>query len=148
VDTIKFCVRLEQATAMEKCARSVLYVNASGDVYPCSNCQSAEMFQAGNIRERPLADIWETGFDEFRRITYQDYTVCSSCAVFKEGVPCQFRCPPLSSNLGHGTTGCGSTEYLKEFMIRTHRYWRDRHAAGVKTSVFAPVNISRDLVSG
>jgi AdoMet-dependent heme synthase len=137
VDTIKFCVRLEEATGMEKCARSVVYVNASGDVYPCSNCQSAELYKAGNVRQTSLRQIWAQGFDEFRRITYSDFAGCRSCRVFQAGVSCQFRCPPLSRNMGNGMTGCGATEYLKEFMVRAHDYWEQRRESGIKTLLFA-----------
>ncbi len=138
VDTVKFTVRLEQATRQEKCARSVAYVNASGDVFPCTNCQSGRMYRAGNIRETPLRDIWEHGFDEFRKITFSDYKDCATCPVNAAGIPCQFRCPPLSRNMTGDELGCAASDYMKAFMLRTHEYWKQREAEGLRFSMAHP----------
>lgn len=130
VDTIRFCVRLEAATGQEKCGRSLAYINAAGDVYPCTNCQSAEMYRAGNLREQSFRAIWETGFDEFRRITFADHTVCQTCPVHAAGVWCQFRCPPLAMNIERNPLGCGATEYLRRLMLKTDAYWREHAQQG------------------
>ncbi|MEU5096974.1 radical SAM protein [Streptomyces sp. NPDC020996] len=135
VDTIQFCQRLERAVGQEKCGRSVVYVNSRGDVYPCSNCMSGQLHRAGNVTERPFAEIWETGFDEFRDIRFADHTVCGTCPVAREDIWCQFRCPPLARNLSGDPRGCGATEYLQEFMLRAGRYWRERKQRDVRLTL-------------
>jgi radical SAM protein with 4Fe4S-binding SPASM domain len=135
VDTVKFCQRLERATGQEKCARSIAYVNSAGDVFPCSNCMSNRMFPGGNLREKSFAEIWSEGFDSFRQITFDQHEVCSSCPVNHAGVWCQFRCPPLASNISGDPLGCGATEYLKLFMVRAHQYWEDRRANSVRLTL-------------
>jgi len=133
LDTVKLCQRLEAATGTEKCGRSITYINSAGDVYPCSNCMSAELFKAGNIRDKSFKEIWDTGFSEIRNIKFKDYNVCISCPVNKEDIWCQFRCPPLSyNNNGGNIKGCGATEYLKLFMLKSSAYWRDREKQGKK----------------
>ncbi|MGW7646909.1 radical SAM/SPASM domain-containing protein [Streptomyces bobili] len=135
VDTIQFCQRLEHAVGQEKCGRSVVYVNSRGDVYPCSNCMSGQLYRAGNIAERPFAEIWENGFDEFRNIQFDQHTVCGTCPVAREGNWCQFRCPPLARNLTGDPKGCGATEYLQEFMLRSGRYWRRRSEQNIRLTL-------------
>jgi AdoMet-dependent heme synthase len=135
VDTIQFCQRLERAVGQEKCGRSVVYVNSRGDVYPCSNCMSGQLYRAGNITRKPFAEIWESGFDEFRDIHFSDHTVCGGCPVAQEGNWCQFRCPPLARNLTGDAKGCGATEYLQEFMLRSGRYWRRRAEQNIRLTL-------------
>jgi radical SAM protein with 4Fe4S-binding SPASM domain len=130
IDTIRFAVRLEYATGQEKCGRSLAYINAAGDVYPCSNCQSAYMYRAGNVRERSFREIWEHGFQDWRRITFADFAVCRECPVQQASIWCQFRCPPLSRNLNGTETGCGATEYLRRFMLLTDAYWKEHARQG------------------
>ena len=135
VDTIKFCQRLERATGQEKCGRSLVYVNSSGDVYPCSNCMSGSLYRAGNVIERPFQDIWETGFDAFRQISFADHTVCNECPVQRAGIWCQFRCPPLAQNVSRDQQGCGATEYVRLFMLRAGAFWEERRTAGVRLTM-------------
>ncbi|MEU3737473.1 radical SAM protein [Streptomyces sp. NPDC032198] len=135
VDTIKFCQRLERAVGQEKCGRSVVYVNSRGDVYPCSNCMSGQLYGAGNITERSFRDIWEHGFDEFRDIKFSDHSVCGQCPVAQEDIWCQFRCPPLARNITGDPKGCGATEYLQEFTLRSGRYWRGRAQRDVRLTL-------------
>ncbi|MFF6994919.1 radical SAM/SPASM domain-containing protein [Streptomyces sp. NPDC008313] len=135
VDTIQFCQRLERAVGQEKCGRSVVYVNSRGDVYPCSNCMSGQLYRAGNITGRSFADIWENGFDEFRDIRFSDHSVCGPCPVAQEDIWCQFRCPPLARNITGDPKGCGATEYLQEFTLRAGRYWRARKQNNVRLTL-------------
>lgn len=139
VDTVKFCQRLEQATRQEKCGRTVVYVSSNGDVYPCSNCMASHRYGAGNLDERPFVDIWSSGFDEFRDITFDDYDACRSCEVAQVGTWCQFRCPPLSSNLHGDEKVCGATEYLKQFMLLTEKYWRERKQKNITLRLSPPM---------
>jgi radical SAM protein with 4Fe4S-binding SPASM domain len=131
IDTIKFCQRLEQATNMEKCGRSTVYFNSAGEVFPCSNCMSNRSYRAGSLREKNFQEIWDNGFEEFRKITFSDFNACSTCRVQEAGIWCQFRCPPLSQNISKSATHCGATAYLKDFMIRSTLYWRERQARGI-----------------
>jgi AdoMet-dependent heme synthase len=142
IQTIKFCQRLERATGQEKCARSMAYVTSAGDVYPCSNCMSTRMFRGGNIRERSFSDIWESGFDSFRGITFDQHTPCAKCPVAAADIWCQFRCPPLAANVSHDLLGCGATDYLKMFMLRANAYWEARRQKGIRLTL-APPRASR-----
>ncbi len=117
VGLIQFCTLLEQATLQEKCGRTFVYINSQGDVYPCANCMSNCEFGEQNIRYNSFKNIWKNGFKEMRRIKFQDFEECQSCPVEKAGIWCQFKCPPLSKNLTSSYTGCGATQYLKEFML-------------------------------
>ncbi|TWG25023.1 MULTISPECIES: radical SAM/SPASM domain-containing protein [Geobacillus] len=135
VQTISFCQRLEQATNQEKCGRSIVYVNSAGDVYPCSNCMANGMYKAGNLREKSFKEIWEDGFSQFRSITYDDFQVCQTCNVYKEGIWCQFRCPPLAKNVSNDERGCGATEYIRAFMLKTDAYWRERQEENIRLTL-------------
>lgn len=135
IDTIKFCQRLERATGQEKCGRSVAYVSSSGDVFPCTNCMSAGSYKAGNISGKPFMEIWRDGFAEVRSIEFRDYLVCATCPVNQHGIWCQFRCPPLAQNLTGSVYGCGATEYLRLFMLKTNEYWEDRRRRNLKLTM-------------
>ena len=41
--------------------------------------------RAGNVVDQPFPEIWANGFDEFRRITFDDHAVCRECPVHKRG---------------------------------------------------------------
>ncbi|MCS1352622.1 radical SAM protein [Mechercharimyces sp. CAU 1602] len=126
VQTINFAQRLEEATGQEKCGRSVVYINSSGNTYPCSNCMSNGMYLGGNIKEDPFQLIWEDGFDDFRSITFDDFKSCQNCEIYQSDIWCQFRCPPLAKNVSKDELGCGATEYIKQFMLLTRGYWEER----------------------
>lgn len=132
LETIKFCQKIERETNQEKCGRTIAYINSAGDVYPCSNCMSNGDYNSGNLREQTFKEIWESGFDEFRDITFDDFEGCQSCSVYQEGIWCQFRCPPLAKNVSKNELGCGATEYLQRFMLEANQYWVQREKEGVK----------------
>lgn len=140
VDTIKFCQSLEKATNQEKCGRSVVYINSAGEVFPCSNCMSNSVYKAGNVTNGSFVDIWREGFADFRNITFADYHVCQNCDVNKEDIWCQFRCPPLAQNVSGDEKGCGATEYLRLFMLRSNQYWKKRREKGYTLSLIATSN--------
>lgn len=135
VQTINFTQRLEKATNQEKCGRTFVYINSSGNVYPCSNCMSNNMFMAGNLREHSFKHIWENGFDEFRSITYNDFQACASCEVYQSDIWCQFRCPPLAQNVSKDPKGCGATDYIRQFMLKTNAYWQERKEKEIKLTL-------------
>jgi radical SAM protein with 4Fe4S-binding SPASM domain len=137
VQTIKFCQSLERATGQEKCGRSVAYISSNGSVFPCSNCMSNSCYLAGNVKEQDFKTIWETGFAEFRKITFESHEVCNSCEVHKQDIWCQFRCPPLAKNVSKSEDGCGATEYLRIFMLEANKYWQERKQQGFRLSLIA-----------
>lgn len=59
------------------CARSVIGIAATGDVYPCIGAP----IPAGNVRQAPLARIWETSpeFLRIRSLRPDDFPVCKPC---------------------------------------------------------------------
>jgi len=132
VQTIKFCQQIERATGQEKCGRSVAYVRSDGEVFPCSNCMSNDMYGAGNIREKSFLEIWESGFNDFRSITFADHQVCKECPVSAADIWCQFRCPPLANNVSKDSKGCGATEYLRLFMVESDKYWKQKRQNGFR----------------
>ena len=93
---------------------------------------SNNMYVAGNLNDTSLKDIWENGFSEFRKISFNDYKDCTLCPVQIEGVWCQFKCPPLAHNVSQNELGCGATEYLKKFMIMSNQYWEERKRNKIK----------------
>lgn len=137
VETIKFCQRLETATNQEKCGRTVVYVNSQGKVYPCSNCMSNGMYEAASIRDKPFKAIWEDNFSGFRKITFDAFESCATCAVRQQGIWCQFRCPALAKNVSRSEVGCGATEYLRQFMVLSNAYWEARRNAGYQLRLTA-----------
>ena len=59
------------------CARGNCAISATGDVYPCVSVPWA----AGNVRERPFAEIWRDSpvFKRIRGLTLDDFTKCAPC---------------------------------------------------------------------
>ncbi|MBA2626524.1 MAG: radical SAM protein [Gemmatimonadales bacterium] len=59
------------------CARTVAAVSAHGVVYPCIGAP----MPAGNIREKPFAEIWKTSpvFQWIRGLTLDDFKACQPC---------------------------------------------------------------------
>lgn len=140
VQTIKFCQALERATNQEKCGRSVAYIASDGRVFPCSNCMSNESYEAGNLNQMPFQQIWEEGFEDFRKYQFSDYEICKSCPVHQNDIWCQFRCPPLAHNVSSHELGCGATEYLRRFMLASNEYWAERKQEGKSLALIAGGN--------
>lgn len=135
LDTAKFTRQLEVATRREKCARSTLYISSNGDVYPCSNCLSRDMYRGGNLHETALLEIWERHFDDIRAITFDDHADCRECPVNEVDLWCQFRCPPLAAAVSGDEKGCGATEYMKLFMLRVDDYWSNKRPSGTRLAL-------------
>lgn len=59
------------------CARSVCGIGAAGDVYPCIGAP----WRAGNLRERPFAEIWRDSpvFERIRALALVDFPACKPC---------------------------------------------------------------------
>ena len=60
------------------CARGNCAISAYGDVYPCV----AVPWTAGNVREQPFSDIWQSSpvFQRIRGLRIADYESCAPCA--------------------------------------------------------------------
>jgi radical SAM protein with 4Fe4S-binding SPASM domain len=63
-------------------AEREISISESGDVYPCQLLHSSE-FKAGNIRERPLSEIYYEApvFNRLRNITVDTLGKCSTCQL-------------------------------------------------------------------
>jgi radical SAM protein with 4Fe4S-binding SPASM domain len=61
------------------CARGNCAVSARGDVFPCITVP----WPAGNLRERPFAEIWRDApvFRRIRGLRIADYPHCAPCAL-------------------------------------------------------------------
>ncbi len=58
-----------------------IYINSLGDVYPCKLI-TAESYKAGNIRERPLREIYaEPVLGNLRSLSVQNFSWCSRCYI-------------------------------------------------------------------
>jgi radical SAM protein with 4Fe4S-binding SPASM domain len=63
-------------------AEREISISETGDIYPCQLLH-AEEFRAGNIRERPLAEIYYESpvFNRLRNITVDTLGKCSTCEL-------------------------------------------------------------------
>jgi len=63
-------------------AEREISIAETGDVYPCQLLH-AEEFRAGNIREQPLAEIYEESpvFKRMRGVSVDTLSKCSECAL-------------------------------------------------------------------
>ena len=111
-------------TRREHCSRSIAYVAANGDVYPCVSSAATETFKAGNIRERKFSVLWDESFLEMRAITWDHFIeeTCHNCPLNSDSYFCANRCPVMSLVLNGTLFGCGATEFEKEDLrLRTER---------------------------
>lgn len=108
------CYILSKAVRREFCGISLVYVQADGDVYPCTTCSSVGRYRAGNVREQSFAEIWEQGFRELRNTTWDDFKGCQTCDLAKDPYFCTSRCPVMSEVYTGDPLQCGSTPYLQE----------------------------------
>lgn len=109
--------RLEESLRMCKGGRLITYIQADGTVYPCSNCASAGLFPAGNIRQKSFKELWQESFREIRAIYWNSFSGCNRCKLNELGITCEFRCPPLSKVLRKDPFECGASSYLKKWML-------------------------------
>ncbi len=57
--------------------RFACVVSATGELMPCTTTDAAE--SQGNIRERPLSELWANGFHAFRSKGYAEKSECNDC---------------------------------------------------------------------
>jgi radical SAM protein with 4Fe4S-binding SPASM domain len=108
------CYILSKAIRREFCGISLVYIQADGDVYPCTTCSSVGRHRAGNVREQSFTEIWENGFRELRNVTWDDFKGCQTCDLAKDPYFCTSRCPVMSEVYTGDPLQCGSTPYLQE----------------------------------
>jgi radical SAM protein with 4Fe4S-binding SPASM domain len=123
---------LDSLTMRCKGARSIAYIAANGDVYPCSNCAGEEILSGGNIRHAPFSLLWAHSFQEMREITWEKFSPCRGCELGQSQYSCSGKCPALSHALNRTYTDCGATPYTRSIVkARTHKYLemhqRERH---------------------
>jgi len=95
------------------CARGNCAISVSGDVQPCVSVP----WPAGNVRERPFAEIWRYSpvFQKIRGLRVADYPACA---------PCPDR-PYCSSNRGAAFNHSGSYTGVDPFVCRTAAITRE-----------------------
>lgn len=119
-----YALNLMYMTRREHCSRSIAYVAANGDAYPCVSSAATETFKAGNIRERKFSALWDESFREMRAITWDHFIeeTCHKCPLNSDSYFCANRCPVMSLVLNGTLLGCGATEFEKEDLrLRTER---------------------------
>jgi radical SAM protein with 4Fe4S-binding SPASM domain len=119
-----YALNLMYMTRREHCARSIGYIAANGDVYPCVSSAATETFKAGNVRERKFSTLWDDSFREMRAITWDHFIekTCHECPLNSDSYFCANRCPVMSLVLNGTLFGCGATEFEKaDLRLRTER---------------------------
>lgn len=123
-----YALNLMFMTRREHCSRSIAYIAADGEVYPCVSSAAVEAFSAGNIREHKFSQLWAHSFHDMRAITWDPFieNVCHDCALNSKDYFCANRCPVMSLVLNNELFGCGATEFEKEDLrLRTERLRTD-----------------------
>jgi AdoMet-dependent heme synthase len=119
-----YALNLMYMTRREHCSRSIAYLAANGDVYPCVSSAATETFKAGNIRERKFSALWDDSFQDMRAITWDHFIekTCHQCPLNSDQYFCANRCPVMSLVLNGTLLGCGATEFEKaDLRLRTDR---------------------------
>jgi len=119
-----YALNLMYMTRREHCSRSIAYLAANGDVYPCVSSAATDTFKAGNIRETPFSRLWDDSFRDMRAITWQHFIdeTCHGCPLNGPDYFCANRCPVMSLVLNGTVLGCGATEFEKaDLELRTQR---------------------------
>ncbi|MCH9682817.1 MAG: radical SAM protein [Deltaproteobacteria bacterium] len=102
------------ATKQEFCGSTLAYIQADGEVFPCTSCSSIQRHSAGSLRTQKFDEIWETGFTEFRKMTWDKFKGCASCEYSKKEYTCFGRCPVLSEVYTGDPLVCGFSDFQRE----------------------------------
>lgn len=117
-----YALTLMYMTRREHCSRSIAYIAADGETYPCVSSAATEMFGGGNVRDHPFSYLWEHAFGDMRSITWDQFKVCQTCPYSSKEYFCANRCPCMSMVLHGELFGCGASEFEKEDLrLRTER---------------------------
>ncbi len=123
-----YALNLMYMTRREHCSRSIAYIAADGEVYPCVSSASIEAFSAGNVRNQRFSLLWEHSFEDMRAITWEPFIEksCNRCSYNSKDYFCANRCPVMSLVLNGELIGCGATAFEKEDLrLRTERLRSD-----------------------
>jgi radical SAM protein with 4Fe4S-binding SPASM domain len=127
-------------------ARETLAIGADGGVYACSFFPRP----AGNVRHRPLTEIWRRSpdLDAVRRTTAADLTQCGTCAVRGACRPCMAQAEIDSGDRrGCNETSRGLAEALYE-LARRKRTANRRMAGGRQLRVVDAEDVGRPAPPG
>lgn len=119
-----YALNLMYMTRREHCSRSIAYLAADGEVYPCVSSAATSTFSAGNIRTCQFSHIWEHSFRDMRAITWDHFIkeTCHGCEFNSSEYFCANRCPVMSLVLNGTLLGCGASAFDKEDLrLRTER---------------------------
>ncbi|MCR4378456.1 MAG: radical SAM protein [Rhodospirillales bacterium] len=120
----EYALNLMYMTRREHCSRSIAYIAADGEVYPCVSSAATQTFGAGNIRNTKFSTLWKQSFKEMRSITWDHFIKedCHGCSYNQNDYFCANRCPVMSLVLNGKLIGCGATEFSREDLrLRTER---------------------------
>lgn len=119
-----YALNLMYMTRREHCSRSIAYLAANGEVFPCVSSAATATFGAGNIRKTKFSELWATSFRDMRAITWDKFIdeTCHTCPLNTEEYFCANRCPVMSLVLNGTLFGCGASEFEKaDLRLRTER---------------------------
>jgi radical SAM protein with 4Fe4S-binding SPASM domain len=117
-----YALNLMYMTKREHCSRSIAYIAANGEVYPCVTSASTATFGAGNIRDSKFSHLWNHSFKDMRGIRWEHFSDCPSCPYSSKEYFCANRCPVMSLILNGELLGCGASDFEKEDLrLRTER---------------------------
>lgn len=107
--------------------RASAYVTSDGNLACCSHLRSGE-YTCGNVRERPLLEIWRTSpaLEKMRNITVDDLPSCGACRI---RYMCRGSC--RADALGHSGALDGDP-YDCEALKAYYTYVLDYYARNVK----------------
>ncbi len=117
-----YAMNLMYMTRREHCSRSIAYIAADGEVYPCVTTAATATFGAGNVRNQLFSRLWDESFRDMRAITWEHYSECGTCPYSGRDYFCANRCPVMSLILSGDMLACGASEFEKEDLrLRTER---------------------------
>jgi radical SAM protein with 4Fe4S-binding SPASM domain len=122
-----FLLTMVFATRRCMSGRGVCYVNSAGDVFPCSTCSGRKVLGAGNVQLNSFQEIWESEDWQIRQITWKDFeSTCDGCPVSDDRYFCTGRCPGSSSVLTDTLSGCGTTRFQRDSILRREALFREQ----------------------
>ena len=90
---------------------ATMAISPDGEVFPCVQLRKS----AGNLREKPLKDIWKNGeiFNRLRKLRIKDYQ-CGNCPLLNYCSPCIGLIDMETGDIN----GCSETNKLRAIIIK------------------------------